>query len=159
MSIKFAQKFLEKIVLHKIVECRYWKEHCFGLDTKTLLEKAMELDHIGGTYGGIRKPTNFLCLVTKMIELKIPKEITVEFIRNEDFKYVRALGAFYYRLIGEPIDIYIELEKLYSDFRRLKKLTDNGYSLIYVDEFIDELLHSESSCDTSLPRIPKRIRI
>ena len=31
---------------------------------------------------------------------KPEKEIVVEFIKNEDYKYVRALGAYYLRLTG-----------------------------------------------------------
>jgi hypothetical protein len=34
----------------------------------------------------------------------------VEFIKNEDYKYVRALGAFYMRLVGTSMDVYQYLE-------------------------------------------------
>ena len=34
----------------------------------------------------------------------------VEFIKNEDYKYVRALGAFYMRLVGTSLDVYQYLE-------------------------------------------------
>jgi hypothetical protein len=34
----------------------------------------------------------------------------VEFIKNEDYKYVRLLGAFYMRLVGKPLDVYQYLE-------------------------------------------------
>jgi len=34
----------------------------------------------------------------------------VEFIKNEDYKYVRMLGAFYMRLVGSPLDVYQYLE-------------------------------------------------
>ena len=30
------------------------------------------------------------------------------------------------------------------------------YELVHMDEFIDELLHSERVCDVALPRIQKR---
>ncbi|KAI5587195.1 hypothetical protein BDE02_05G014900 [Populus trichocarpa] len=68
----------------------------------------MELDHLGGTYGGNRKPTPFMCLITK----------------------IRA-GAwcFYLRLTGTDIDVYRYLEPLYNDYRKLRqKLTDGNYS-------------------------------
>ena len=47
-----------------------------------------------------------MCLVLKMLQLQPEKEIVIEFIKNEDFKYVRILGAFYLRLVGKPVDIY-----------------------------------------------------
>ena len=34
---------------------------------ETLVDKAISLDFIGGTYGGMRKPSKFLCLVLKML--------------------------------------------------------------------------------------------
>lgn len=52
-----------------------------------LVDKAMELKAVGGTYGGNVKPTPFLCLVLKMLQIQPEKDIVVEFIKNEDYKY------------------------------------------------------------------------
>jgi pre-mRNA-splicing factor 38A len=46
----------------------------------------MELDHIGGTFSGNIKPTPFLCLLLKMLQIQPEKEIIVEFIKNDDYK-------------------------------------------------------------------------
>ena len=48
--------------------------------------------HAGGTYGGGRKPTEFMCLTLKLLQLQPDKEIVVEYIKDEDYKYVRLLG-------------------------------------------------------------------
>ena len=48
----------------------------------------MELRYIGGVFGGNVKPTPFLCLILKMLQIQPEKDIVVEFIRNEDFKCV-----------------------------------------------------------------------
>lgn len=81
----------------------------------------------------------------------------MEFIKNEDYKYVRVLGAFYLRLTGTDIDIYRYLEPLYNDYRKLRrKSADGQYALTHVDEYIDELLTTDYSCDIALPRIKKR---
>jgi len=96
----------------------------------------MELEAVGGTFGGILEPTTFICLMLKMLQappaarpspspphhhphahphphshpspprplqIQPEKEIVVEFIKNEDYKYVRALGAYYLRLTGRPV--------------------------------------------------------
>jgi pre-mRNA-splicing factor 38A len=68
---------VEKIVRMKVYTMPYWKEHCFGLNAESLVDKAMELDHIGGTYGGNKKAANFLCLVLKMLQIQPEKEIVV----------------------------------------------------------------------------------
>lgn len=47
----------------------------------------MGLEYIGGTFGGNIKPTPFLCLVLKMLQIQPEKEIVVEFIKNDDYKY------------------------------------------------------------------------
>lgn len=81
------QNLVEKIVRTKIYQHTFWKEQCFGLTAETLVDKAMELDHLGGTFGGNRKPTPFLCLILKMLQIQPEKEIVVEFIKNDDYKY------------------------------------------------------------------------
>lgn len=81
------QNLVEKILRSKIYQNTYWKEQCFGLTAETLVDKAMELEYLGGTYGGNRKPTPFMCLVMKMLQIQPEKEIVIEFIKNEDYKY------------------------------------------------------------------------
>ncbi|CAI9105278.1 OLC1v1004167C1 [Oldenlandia corymbosa var. corymbosa] len=148
------QNLVEKILRTKIYQNTYWKQQCFGLTAETLVDKAMELDHVGG---GTRNPTPFMCLVTKMLQIQPEKEIVVEFIKEEQYKYVRVLGAFYLRLTGTDVDVYRYLEPLYNDFRKLRqKLADGKFALTRVDVFVDELLTKDYSCDIVLPPIKKR---
>ncbi|KAK8794624.1 hypothetical protein WA158_001605 [Blastocystis sp. Blastoise] len=150
------QDLIETIIRKKCYETLYWKEECFGLTAATLVDKAVELDHIGGIYGGIGRPCPFLCLLLKMLQIQPDKEIVIEFIKNEDYKYVRALGAFYMRLTGKSVDIYNYLEPLYIDYCKLKKRETSEYILVYMDEFIDELLTEETSCGIVLPHLDAR---
>ncbi|XP_041507600.1 pre-mRNA-splicing factor 38A-like isoform X1 [Microtus oregoni] len=148
------QYLVEKIIRTRIYESKYWKEECFGLTAELVVDKAMELRFVGGVYGGNIKPTPFLCLTLKMLQIQPEKDIIVEFIKNEDFKYVRMLGALYMRLTGTAIDCYKYLEPLYNDYRKIKSQNRNGeFELLHVDEFIDDLLHSERVCDIILPRL------
>ena len=137
----------------------YWKTHCFGLTADKLLDKVVELKYCGGSYGGNHKPTRFLCLALKMLQLQPEREIVYEFIRNEDFKYLRALGAFYLRLVGKPVEVYTHLEPLYSDYRKLAHRSVQGWASMHMDEFIDELLNAEIVCDITLPFLPKRCKL
>ncbi|XP_077981399.1 pre-mRNA-splicing factor 38A-like [Glandiceps talaboti] len=151
------QYLVEKIIRSRIYESRYWKEECFALSAELLVDKAMELKYIGGVYGGNVKPTPFLCLVLKMLQIQPEKDIVVEFIRNEDFKYVRCLGALYMRLVGNSLDCFKYLEPLYNDYRKIKVMNKMGvFELSHVDEYMDELLREERSCDVILPRLQKR---
>ncbi|KAG2461463.1 PR38A factor, partial [Polypterus senegalus] len=152
------QYLVEKIIRTRIYESKYWKEECFGLTAELVVDKAMELKYVGGVYGGNIKPTPFLCLTLKMLQIQPEKDIIVEFIKNEDFKYVRLLGAMYMRLTGSSVDCYKYLEPLYNDYRKIKAQNRNGeFEVMHVDEFIDNLLHSERVCDVILPRLqPER---
>ena len=141
----------------KIYACTYWKEHCFALTSETIVDKAVELDYIGGTYGGMRKPTKFICLLLKMLQLQPEMEIVHAFIANKDYKYVRALGCFYLRLVAKPEEMYELLESLFIDFRKLRhRKADGTFEIIHIDEYVDELLRREVYFDIVLPRIPKR---
>lgn len=151
------QYLIEKIIRSRIYDSKYWKEECFALTAELLVDKAMELRYLGGVFGGNIKPTPFLCLILKMLQIQPEKDIIVEFIKNEEFKYVRALGALYMRLTGSSLDCYKYLEPLFNDSRKLRIQNKQGvFEVIHMDEFIDMLLREERSCDIILPRIQKR---
>jgi pre-mRNA-splicing factor 38A len=107
-----------------------------------LVDKAMELRYIGGVHGGNVKPSPFLCLVLKMLQIQPDKDIIVEFIKNEDFKYVRALGAYYMRLTGTSLDCFNYLEPLLNDNRKLRRQNREGGNYVGL---ILHFLHSPKS--------------
>nr|POF05872.1 pre-mrna-splicing factor 38 [Quercus suber] len=150
-------KLFEKPVRDRIVDSYYWKEQCFGLNAATLLDRAVELTFIGGTYGIAQKPTPFLCLAFKLLQITPDKEIIMFYLEQEEFKYLRALAAFYIRLAWEKDeDVYTTLEPYLSDLRKLKRRTREGWSLSHVDEFVDDLLVKGRVCATTLPKINPR---
>ncbi|TRY75548.1 hypothetical protein TCAL_06389 [Tigriopus californicus] len=117
----------------------------------------MELRYVAGVYAGNIKPSPFLCLTLKMLQIQPEKDIIIEFIKNEDFKYVRALGAFYLRLTGTALDCYKYLEPLLNDYRGIRmQRRDGKFELSHMDELIDSLLRDERVCDVIMPRIQKR---
>ena len=80
------QYLIEKIIRTRIYDSIFWKEQCFGLSAELIVDKGMELRYIGGIYAGNIKPTPFLCLTLKMLQLQPDKEIAIEFIRQEEYK-------------------------------------------------------------------------
>lgn len=85
---------VEKILRMKVYDSTYWKEHCFALTAEAVVHKAVDITSLGGTYGGARKPSKFVCLLLKLLQLQPDKDIIIEFIKNEDYKYVRVLGVY-----------------------------------------------------------------
>ncbi|GAB7351823.1 hypothetical protein MBLNU459_g2388t1 [Dothideomycetes sp. NU459] len=149
----------EKPVRDRIVGSYYWAEQCFGLSAATLCDRAVELTFIGGTYGGAQKPTPFLCLAFKLLQLTPEKDIIRFYLEQDDWKYLRALAAFYIRLTWEPKEIYETLEPYLVDSRKLKRRTREGFALSFVDQFIDDLLTKDRVCATSLWKMPSRVQL
>lgn len=67
------QYLIEKIIRSRIYDSQFWKESCFALTAELMVDKAMELRFIGGVYGGNIKPTPFICLVLKFLQIQPEK--------------------------------------------------------------------------------------
>lgn len=52
---------------------------------ETIIDKAIELKAIGGVYGN-QKPTEFLCLLLKLLQIQPEKEILLEYLQADEFK-------------------------------------------------------------------------
>lgn len=147
---------LEKAVRDRVTDSYYWKEQCFAINEATLCDRAVEMTYVGGTYGQ-QKPTPFICLCLKLLQLMPEREIVLEYLHQPDFKYLSALAAFYVRLTFDSKDVYTTLEPLLADYRKLRRRTkDGGYSLTYMDQFVDDLLTKNRVCGTSLRMLPQR---
>ena len=94
-----------------------------------------------------------------MLQLDPSPEIIQEFIMNDDFKYLRALGAFYIRLTAKAEQVYTLLEPLYVDYLKLALRSLSGWDTCYMDTFIDSLLNDEVVCDIALPFLQPRDKL
>lgn len=63
---------------------------------------------------------------------------------------------FYLRMTGNSKDIYTELEPFYSDYRKLRLLSPEGWSIIHMDEYVDMLINNEMILNIALPHLDKR---
>merc|ERR1719201_1236569 len=95
---KDPQFLVEKIIRTRIHDSLYWKEHGFALTPATIPEKAAELTHIGGVTSDSIRPTPFISLLLKMLQIQPATDIIHEYIKQDDFKYLRCLGGLYFRL-------------------------------------------------------------
>ena len=91
------------------------------------------------------------------MQIQPEKEIILEYLNNEDYKYLRALAALYIRITGFPKEIYESLEPLYTSYAKLRLRNKTGsYSIIHMDEYIEILLWENEFQGIILPHIPKR---
>ncbi len=156
------QNLIESITRNKIYNNIYWKTSCFGLSSSTLLEKAVELKYIAGNYGPLHTPSPFICLALKLLQIAPPMDVVFGYIKDDAFKYLRALGCFYLRLVGSPLDIYRHLEPCLEDPRRLNVRTVGvgaaEWEQTTVDQFVWKLLTCEDGyiLGIQLPRLPRR---
>ena len=151
------QNLMEYITRQKIYDSRFWKEECFGLSAADVMEQAAKsLTCVGGTFSGMGKPTKFMALTLKLLQLQPDKSVVRAFLEQDHFKYLRVLGAFYLRLTGRPQEIYELLDPLYADYSKLKYRDVNEWKLMHLDEFIDDLLTKPICCGIAMPRLPIR---
>ncbi len=146
------------ILRDRVLTSRYWREKCFALSTETLIDRASELDYLGFCYGGVNRPTPFLCLLMKMMQLEPDMETLLSFVeysggspsndlesRTIDLRYLRALTVVYIRLVCKSSAIFSQLESLLPDYRTLFAVDPSGaFIRLYVDELIEMLLDSEN---------------
>ncbi|RKF56687.1 Pre-mRNA-splicing factor 38 [Golovinomyces cichoracearum] len=150
---------MEKPVRERIVDCYFWKDQCFAVNEADIVNRVVEnVNFIGGTYGDSQRPSPFLCLAFKLLQLSPSDEILKEYLHfgGEKFKYLRALALFYIRLTRQPKIVYETLEPFLCDYRKLRKRGRIGSSLTYMDVFVDDLLTKDRICGTTLWKIPKR---
>ncbi|KAI2637773.1 PRP38-domain-containing protein [Hypomontagnella submonticulosa] len=150
---------MEKAVRERIVDSYFWKEQCFGVNEADIVDRVVDhVSFVGGTYGVTQKPTPFLCLAFKLLQLAPDDAILEEYLRfgGDKFKYLRALACFYVRLTRRADAVYKILEPFLEDKRKLRRKGRAGTSLTYVDQFVDDLLTKDRVCATSLWQMPKR---
>ncbi|KAI1122418.1 PRP38 family-domain-containing protein [Nemania abortiva] len=150
---------MEKAVRERIVDSYFWKEQCFGVNEADIVDRVVaHVSFIGGTYGDAQKPSPFLCLAFKLLQLAPDDDVIDAYLAHggEKFKYLRALACFYVRLTRKAERVFEILEPFLSDKRKLRRRGRAGAKLTFVDEFVDELLTKDRVCATSLWQMPKR---
>lgn len=164
------QHLIPPITRNAIYESMFWNRSCFGVSVADLVHLAVDLRYVGGSDSVSRRPSPFLCLLLKLLQLSPDLDEISVFTQQSDFKYHRILAAFYIRLVETPVNIYKSLEPLLSDCRRvviahdsgidvppvLAPLSNQSFALVYVDVIIDALLRSNELFGIALPRIPPR---
>ncbi|KAI0803614.1 PRP38-domain-containing protein [Xylaria sp. FL0064] len=150
---------MEKAVRERIVDSYFWKEQCFGVNEADIVDRVVDhVSFIGGTYGDTQKPSPFLCLAFKLLQLAPGDDVLDVYLGygGDKFKYLRALACFYVRLTRKAESVFMTLEPFLEDRRKLRRRGRVGARITYVDEFVDELLTKERVCATSLWQMPKR---
>jgi pre-mRNA-splicing factor 38A len=54
---------------------------------ESLIDLAIKLQSIGGVYGN-QNPTEFMCLLLKLLQIQPEKEILIEYLQADEFKWV-----------------------------------------------------------------------
>jgi pre-mRNA-splicing factor 38A len=134
MTDSKGMQIVDKLTRHHIFSSRYWKEECFALNASTFIDKAVRIKYIGGLYSGAKKPTKFLCLVFKLLQMNLSKEIAAQYLKARDYKYLNAIALLYLRLVLRGQEAFEALEPSLADNRKLRTRNLVGeFSVMYVD--------------------------
>lgn len=162
------QKLIPKITRHSILRSRFWNESCFGLTLADVVPFSISLNCISGIHSTNRIPSQFLCLLLKLLQLAPDTNEISVFLHQSHFKYSTVLAAMYIRLTHRPIQVYTLLEPLLADCRKIvirknsgieqqvEYTNDSDFLITYVDVFIDALLQNNEIIGIILPRLPAR---
>lgn len=151
------QRLVDKLTREKIYNSRFWKECCFGVSVADVAKLSTDLRYAGGMYGHLRKPTPFMCLLLKLLQLGPERDVVGEFLIQPHFKYGTLLALLYLRLVGDAIDIYRTLENYLSDYRKIAmRLDSGGFELTHIDQITDRLLRDDAIFGTRLPTLQRR---
>lgn len=120
----------------------------------------MKVKCVGGLYGGAKKPTKFLCLVFKLLQMNVSRDIVMVYLGERDYKYLNAIALLYLRLTVKAPEVYELLEPFYVDNRKLRLRNSIGrYEITYIDQFVDDMLNQEVFLGLALPFVPKRLAL
>ena len=72
---------------------RTFQQYLAEYAAESLIDKAIELKAIGGVYGNT-KPTEFLCLLLKLLQIQPEKEILLEYLQADEFKFVHVFFVY-----------------------------------------------------------------
>lgn len=139
---------------------------------ETIIDKALECKYIGGVYGN-QRPTEYICLLLKLLQIQPEKEILVEYLRADEFKcvcvlspgfqvtnwprrYLRALAALYIRMTFDAVEVYELLEPLMKDYRKLRV---RSMGARFAFPFPDRPLTFASFVSWILAHVHRRIRL
>ncbi|KAI9613202.1 hypothetical protein KEM48_003897 [Puccinia striiformis f. sp. tritici PST-130] len=69
------QFLIDKVLRSRIYDSEYWKESCFGLTAETIIDKTVfDLNYLGSTFTANLRPTPFICLLLKLLQLNLRKK-------------------------------------------------------------------------------------
>ena len=57
------QFLIDSIIRNKIYSNNFWKERLMGVNAEDIVDHAIKLKYMGGTYGVMGKPTKWLCVL------------------------------------------------------------------------------------------------
>jgi len=87
------QRLLSNIIIPKIREDMFWKEHLFACSAADMCEVVVEhVRSVGATYGGRRRPSKFLCCLLKLLQLAPSEKIIRAYMEQDEFKYKFIVG-------------------------------------------------------------------
>lgn len=156
------------ILRHRIQDSLFYKEKLFLTNELSIVPVVVEhVQFIGGTDQNER-PSPFLCCLLRLLELEPSQEIIKILLKQNgynEFKYLTALALLYCRLVCNTREMYALYDEYISDYRKLRfqlktPIFKNDrpirFSVIHMDDWIDQLSENERVVDLTLPYMAPR---
>ncbi|KAI5964870.1 uncharacterized protein KGF55_001941 [Candida pseudojiufengensis] len=163
---------VEPIIRHRIQDSLFYKQYLFLTNESTILPIIIEhVKYVSGV-DSIGRPSPFLQVLLRLLEIEPSPEVIKVYLNQLDFnefKYLTCVTLLYIRLVYESEQIYKIFDQYLKDYRKLKIKSKNPefnefkqpifFKIIYMDEYIDEILNNDRIFDIILPRLIPRIQL
>lgn len=159
---------IETIVRNRIKDSIFYKQYLFLTNEQTILPIIINQVHCLAGLDSNNRPSNFLCCLLRLLEINPSREIINLFLSYPQFKYLTCLTLMFIRLTRSPVEIYTLFDTYNANYSKIRMLSSspkivNGipinYSISYIDEFVDNLIHQERYLGIILPRIEPRYKL
>lgn len=155
-SISETFLIFDTILRNKIYNSKFWKQQLSGVNEETIIDLILKLKYVGGTKSSYKKPTKYICIILKLLHMKIDKNIIMLYLTNDNI-HLKAVAAFYIRLVSDSESIYKILEPLFNNYTNILYLDESDHKRdIGFDELIELLLFEEEIFAVKLPRLVER---
>lgn len=164
-NVQNKAHLVEPIVRHRIQDSLFYKQHLYLTNELSIVPVIVNhVKYVGGT-DATGRPSPFLCCLLRLLELEPPHNIVRLYLAQNgynEFKYLTALALLYCRMVENIYPLY---DEYIGDYRRLRlrlrspKFVEDlpvHYTIIHMDEWVDQLVENERVVDIIMPFLASR---
>jgi pre-mRNA-splicing factor 38A len=145
------------VLRKRIQRNQFWVDKCADASFLDVVSLAADLEYIEGFIGEAGRPTPFVCLLLRLMQLQPTGELLDEMIRQDKLKYLKFIAITLVRLVEEdPTIVHAALDVGLAQYTSLRVRTESGEVSVMPFDLVCEKLTSSSLFGIPLPSLLSR---